>query len=64
MFIAPPAQRAEPYPCATTAFIGADGEEGPVIGDDGQAIPDQVDTSSNPRPDSGRGSGRAGGRAS
>ena len=44
MFIEPLAQLAEPYPCSTTGFIGADGEEGPVIGDDGQVIPDQLDT--------------------
>lgn len=44
MFIEPLPRLEDPYPCSTTGFIGPEGEEGPVIGDDGQAIPDQPDT--------------------
>lgn len=48
MFIRPLPRFPEPYPCATTAYIEKDGDEGPVIGDDGQVIPNQVDTVHGP----------------
>jgi phosphoserine phosphatase len=43
MFIRPLPRFDEPYPCSTTGFVDARGKEGPVIGDDGQVIPDQAD---------------------
>jgi hypothetical protein len=45
MFIEPLPRFEEGYPCSTTGYVGPDGEEGPVIGDDGVTpIPDQRDT--------------------
>jgi hypothetical protein len=44
MFIAPRAQQLAPYPCSTTACKTASGDSGPCIGDDGQVIPDQIDS--------------------
>lgn len=44
MFIQPLPRFDEPYPCATTGYLDKDGDAGPVVGDDGQMIPDQVDT--------------------
>ena len=44
MFIEPLPQLKTPYPRSTTAYIAADGKEGPVIGEDGKPIPDQQDT--------------------
>jgi phosphoserine phosphatase len=45
MFIEPLPKLEEGYPCSTTGYVDADGDEGPVIGDDGVTpIPDQQDT--------------------
>jgi phosphoserine phosphatase len=45
MFIEPLPRLAAGYPCSTKGYIDADGDEGPVLGDDGVTpIPDQQDT--------------------
>jgi phosphoserine phosphatase len=45
MFIEPLPRFAEGYPCSTKGYVDAEGEEGPVLGDDGVTpIPDQQDT--------------------
>lgn len=44
MFIQPLPQRSSLYPCATTGYTDAAGNEGPVRRYDGSIIPDQQDT--------------------
>jgi len=45
MFIQPLPKLREGYPCSTRGYVNSEGEEGPVIGDDGVTpIPDQEDT--------------------
>ncbi len=45
MFIEPLPRLAKGYPCSTTGYVNAEGEEAPVISDDGVTpIPDQQDT--------------------
>ncbi|MFD4657323.1 haloacid dehalogenase-like hydrolase [Kitasatospora sp. NPDC058444] len=44
MFIDPLPALPCRYPCSTTAYTGPDGTAGPVLDDDGQVIPDQVDS--------------------
>ena len=44
MFIEPLPRRAEPYPCATSAYNAPDGGRGPVRREDGSVVPDQKDT--------------------
>lgn len=44
MFIKPLPRAKEPYPCASKGSVDEDGDERPVIGDDGKVIPNQRDT--------------------
>ncbi|MFJ6796229.1 haloacid dehalogenase-like hydrolase [Streptomyces sp. NPDC091268] len=44
MFIEPKKQKAAPYPCATTGYVGRDGSPGPVRRGDASIVPDQTDT--------------------
>ncbi|MFF1557584.1 haloacid dehalogenase-like hydrolase [Streptomyces sp. NPDC058279] len=44
MFIEPKKPKSDPYPCATTGYIGHDGTPGPVRRADGSVVPDQTDS--------------------
>ncbi|WP_026181209.1 haloacid dehalogenase-like hydrolase [Demetria terragena] len=44
MFIEPLPKRAEPYPCASTAYTDRAGRPGPVLRPNGTVTPDQTDT--------------------
>ena len=43
MFIEPKSQH-EPYACSTEGMVLPDGEDGPLLDDKGQAVPDQTDS--------------------
>ena len=44
MFIDPLPRQADPYPCSTSAYNEPDGTKGPVLREDGSAVPDHEDT--------------------
>ncbi|WP_327261647.1 haloacid dehalogenase-like hydrolase [Streptomyces sp. NBC_01232] len=44
MFIEPKKQKTDPYPCATTGYVGHDGTRGPVLRGDHSVVPDQSDS--------------------
>ncbi len=44
MFIAPKSAKSSPYACSTKACIGSDGVAGPCFDEQGNVIPDQLDT--------------------
>ena len=44
MFIEPRAAKTSPYACSTTACVGPDGVGGPCFDEQGDVIPDQLDT--------------------